>query len=320
MTPRVVVLATGGTIAGTAASPRDDLAYRAAVLPVGDLLGAMTPPPGLDVEAEQVAQIDSKDMDLDRWLTLARRARFHLARPEVHGLVVTHGTDTLEETAWFLQRTLAPAKALVLSAAMRPANSPDADGPRNLADAMRVAADGSWHGVVAVMAGRVHGARGLRKLHPFRLDAFDSGDDGPLGRIDDGRALRQRDTPLALPALAALIDWPAGRWPRVAMISSHAGADGDLVRLAAEAGYRGLVVVGTGHATVHESLELALDAARASGIEVWSATRCTASDGVGSLPGSHDAGWFTPAQARVELLLRLAAADAAAAGAARQAP
>ena len=183
----VVVLGTGGTIAGTAARADDTLNYRSAQLGVAQLVAAVPPLAGLPLQAEQVAQLDSKDMDAATWLVLARRAAAHLARDEVAGVVVTHGTDTLEETAYFLHRVLAPAKPLVLTAAMRPASSLQADGPQNLLDAVTVALAPGARGVVAVLAGVVHGAADLRKQHGHRIDAFSSGDAGPVARVEDGR-------------------------------------------------------------------------------------------------------------------------------------
>ena len=114
---RIVILGTGGTIAGQAARADDAVGYTAGALGVQVLIDAVPPLQAVDLEAEQVAQLDSKDMDAATWQRLAQRAAHHLARPEVQGVVVTHGTDTLEETAWFLHRVLAPAKPLVLTAA-----------------------------------------------------------------------------------------------------------------------------------------------------------------------------------------------------------
>ena len=156
--PTVVILATGGTIAGRADDAADNVGYRSASLGVAALLAAVPPLRALPLEAEQLAQVDSKDMDFAVWQRLAQRAAFHLARSEVAGVVVTHGTDTLEETAYFLHRVLAPAKPLVLTAAMRPATSLQADGPQNLLDAVTRARTAGARGVLAVAAGTVHGA------------------------------------------------------------------------------------------------------------------------------------------------------------------
>ncbi|MBT9527770.1 MAG: asparaginase, partial [Rhizobacter sp.] len=147
----IVVLGTGGTIAGTSAVAGDNIGYTAAQIGVSQLVQAIPALSSVPLECEQVAQIDSKDMGFAIWRTLALRAAHHLARPEVTGVVVTHGTDTLEETAYFLQRVLEPAKPLVMTAAMRPATSPQADGPQNLLDAVRVAGHLGVQGVVAVL-------------------------------------------------------------------------------------------------------------------------------------------------------------------------
>jgi L-asparaginase len=155
-TEKIVVLGTGGTIAGLAQGAAQGR-YRAAQKPVGDLLAGVAVPAGVTLQLEQVAQIDSKDMDLAVWQSLLRACHKHLAEADVSGLVITHGTDTLEETAWLLQALMAPRKPVVLTCAMRPADAPDADGPRNLADALAVAADPGAQGVLVVCAGRILG-------------------------------------------------------------------------------------------------------------------------------------------------------------------
>ena len=117
---KIVVLATGGTLAGTACDPMDNIGYAAAQIGIEELLDAIPALRGLPLVAEQVSQIDSKDMGFEVWRELALRCGHWLAQDEVRGIVVTHGTDTLEETAFFLQSVLAPAKPVVLTCAMRP--------------------------------------------------------------------------------------------------------------------------------------------------------------------------------------------------------
>ena len=184
---KVVVLGTGGTIAGTAASSSEQVAYTAAQLGVAQLTAAL---PGLDkvldgrqLVLEQVVQLDSKDMDHATWQLLARRCAHWLAQADVGALVITHGTDTIEETAWFLQSVLQPSKPVVMVCAMRPASSDEADGPQNLLDAFTVSAQTLAAGVSVVCAGVIHSARDVQKVHPYRLDAFSSGDAGPLGEV-----------------------------------------------------------------------------------------------------------------------------------------
>lgn len=283
---RRVILGTGGTIAGRASRPGDNVGYVAGQVTAQDLLATVPALSGMPLEVEQVSQIDSKDMGLAVWQRLAERVVHHIERPEVAGVVITHGTDTLEETAYFLQRVLQPAKPVVLTCAMRPATALVPDGPQNLLDAVTVAGDARARGVLAVCAGHVHAAEHVAKVHTYRVDAFDSGDAGPLGCVEEGQvrwfhgvpvdgvaaeATRQRlETLLEVLSL-----------PRVAWITSHADADGDQVRAllaygAIHSGSRlqGLVVAGTGNGTLHQSLESALLEAQTQGVRVWRASRC----------------------------------------------
>jgi L-asparaginase len=300
----VVILGTGGTIAGSGA----DVGYAAGQLSVQTLVGAVPALAARALEAEQVAQVDSKDMSQAIWQRLAQRAAHHLERPEVVGLVVTHGTDTLEETAWFLQRVLAPAKPVVLTAAMRPATSLQADGPQNLLDAVTLAAWPGVHGVLAVLQGRVHGPAEVRKRQPFALDAFDSGEDGPLALVQEGRVRALRPWPVGQALGLDRIAADPATWPRVDIVVSHAGADGVVVEALMAAGTRGLVVEGTGNGSVHASLLAALARAQAAGLPVLRATRCSGGAIVGAPEGAlPSAGELTPAKARVELLLQLLA-------------
>ena len=306
----VVVLGTGGTIAGTAADAGDNVGYTAAQIGIGRLVAAIPPLAGVPIECEQVAQLDSKDMDHATWQRLAQRAAHHLARENVCGVVVTHGTDTMEETAYFLQRVLAPAKPLVLTGAMRPATSLQADGPQNLLDAVAVAREPGARGVTVVFAGTVHGAFDVRKVHPYRLDAFSSGDAGPIAYVEEGRLRRLREWPQgAALGLDSIARDPAA-WPRVEIVTSHAGASGAIVDALVASGVKGLVVAGTGNGKVHRELQAALDRAQASGVRVERATRCTT--GAIVAPSDADAppesAALSPAQTRIALLLELLAA------------
>lgn len=300
----VAVLATGGTIAGTAADPGDNIGYTAAQLGVKALVDAVPALREVPLLTGQVAQLDSKDMDFDVWAVLARRVAELLAREDIAGVVITHGTDTLEETAYFLQRVLAPTKPVVLAAAMRPATALLSDGPQNLLDAVTLAREPGARGVMAMLAGTVHSALDVRKVHSYRVDAFGSGDAGPLGYMEEGRLRRMRDWPGgdAL-GLAGLAD---DDWPWVELITSHAGARPEGVRALVGAGVRGIVVAGTGNGSLHHALEAALLEAQRAGVTVWRSTRCGAGP-VQMKPGDGlpAAGTLTPVQARIELMLQL---------------
>ena len=309
-TKRVVVLGTGGTIAGTSADAGDNVGYTAAQRGVAQLVAAVPALAQVALETEQVAQLDSKDMGYAVWRQLAQRIAQHLARADVAGVVVTHGTDTLEETAWFLQRVLAPAKPVVLTAAMRPATALHSDGPQNLVDAIGIVGEPGARGVVVALAGTLHAARDVRKVHPYRIDAFSSGDAGPIGRIEEGRLRRLRDWPEAGDVLGVeSLPQESSGWPWVEIVTSGVQADGAAVRALLSAGVRGFVVATTGNGSVHTDLEAALHAAQQQGVAVLRATRCldgtiieAASAQPDTLPSAGD---LTPVKARVELMLRL---------------
>jgi L-asparaginase len=307
MQTKIVILGTGGTIAGTAASATDAVGYTAAQLGVARLLAAVPALAGLPIECEQVAQLDSKDMDHATWQRLAQCAAHHLARAEVAGVVVTHGTDTLEETSYFLQRVLAPAKPLVLTAAMRPATSLQADGPQNLFDAVTLARDGRVGGVSVVIAGRVWAGAEVRKVHTYRLDAFSGGDAGPVALIEAGQVRVLAAQPAVGDAIGLdAIARDTATWPRIEIVLNHAGASGALVDALVAQQVDGLVAAGTGNGTLSASLEAALRRAAHAGVRVLRASRCAAGPVQGGdsveLPS---AGTLTAVQARVELLLQL---------------
>lgn len=309
----IVVLGTGGTIAGRAATSEDNTGYVAGQISAADLVEAIPALSALPLEFEQVAQLDSKDMDHVTWQRLAQQAAVHLARPEVGALVITHGTDTLEETAYFLHRVLAPSKPVVMTAAMRPATSRQADGPQNLVDATTLAQTAGAAGVMVVMAGRVHSAVDVFKAHAYQLDAFSSGERGPLALIEEGQLRQLRPWPVGHGAVGlSALPPDTAAWPRVDLLISHAASDGRLVQALLDAGAGGILVAGCGNGNVHVQLEQALRQAQAQGVPVWRSTRClmgsvvsgpssAGEDAPPSLPTTS----LSPVKARVELMLCL---------------
>ena len=304
---RIVVLGTGGTIAGRG-QPGTDLGYVAGQIGVEDLLSGVPELAGVPVACEQVAQIDSKDMRFDVWQSLAARCAHWLAQPDVTGIVVTHGTDTLEETAWFLQRVLAPAKPVVITCAMRPATALVPDGPQNLVDAFTAARHPGARGVLAVCAGVVHGAAEVRKVHTYRLDAFGSGDAGPIGYVEAGRVRQLREWPrsVADPALSDAVA-RAREWPWVEIVTNHAGAGARTVDALVAAGVHGLVVAGTGNGSLNAAMEQALLRAMGQGLRVVRSTRCLDGEVIVQAGDALPAHPLTPVKARVDLLLELLA-------------
>lgn len=330
--PKIVILGTGGTIAGQAEASTQGVGYRAGQISVEGLIAAVPDLPqiaatrnGAALEAIQLAQIDSKDMDWKVWRGLLQAVANALEDTQVQALVITHGTDTLEETAWLLQTVLQPRKPVVLTCAMRPATSLQADGPQNLRDAMAVAASGRA-GVWLAAAGEVHAAQRLLKVHPYRLNAMCSYEGGPCAWVEEGY-VRWVSNP------EQLQPWPPAQiqkllqldeLPWVELLQSGALQSARAVQALVAAGVQGLVVAGTGNATVHKDLLAALLKARSQGVMIWCTTRCLEGQVVGAnKPAVHaideiaaclrpaasadelDVVLLPPSKARVAMMLEL---------------
>jgi L-asparaginase len=332
---KVVVLATGGTIAGTAASSADHTGYTAAQLGVQQLLGGISglaeTLQGAQLVAEQVAQIDSKDMDFATLARLTQRCAHWLGQGDVAGIVITHGTDTLEETAWFLHLTLPAAllaaKPVVLTCAMRPATSSEADGPRNVCDAVRVALHHEARGVLCVCAGDVHSAQQVQKVHTHALNAFSSGDTGPVAvvqgdqirfnainesNLQSNKSVAQLNIAQAAMETVAFELIKIQTWPRVEIVLNHAHASGSIVRalLADPANaadpLRGIVVAGTGNGTLSTGLQAALMQAHSQGVQVLRASRCAWGGVSATAQDMFPCTELSAVKARVQMVLEIA--------------
>ena len=254
--PKIVILGTGGTIVSSGNDPLMLTGYRIKGLNVETLLCAV---PELQyfarIEAHQIANIDSSSMTFSIWLELGRAIEKAAADPDTAGIVVTHGTDTMEETAWFTHLTAKTQKPIVFTGAMRPATALSADGPLNLLNAVRIAADpkAAGRGVLVALNDVILSARDAMKISPTNAAAFGPNVQGPLGLIAGaeilwlGRPERAfgSETPFSIPKLAAL------EIPRVDIVYSHADDDGVMVRAACDAGARAIVHAGTGNGSIH---------------------------------------------------------------------
>lgn len=273
--PRIVVVATGGTIAGSAASATDTTGYRAGTTGIADLLAAVPEALTLaDITGEQFASIDSSDVTDEVLLRLARRVDALLASPDVDGVVVTHGTDTLEESAYFAHLVLDSHKPVVFTGAMRPASALSADGPLNFFAAVAAASAPASRGmgVLVVLNDEIHSARDVSKSTSLRVDSFAS-PYGPLGVVVGGRVLYYRAvsrphtvaTEFHLGGIDAL--------PTAGIIYAHSGLDESVSDLIAAAGYAVIVHAGFGNGTVSSRVVAPLEAARRAGALVVRATR-----------------------------------------------
>jgi glutamin-(asparagin-)ase len=307
--PRIAVVATGGTIAGSAADATDATGYRAATTGIAELLTAI---PALarvaEIRGEQFAQIDSSDMTDSLLIALARRVQDLADNEDVDGIVLTHGTDTLEETAYFLHLALATDKPVVLVGSMRPPTALSADGPRNMYAALVTAASPRLRGqgVLVVMNDEIHSARDVSKVSSQRLDAFAS-PYGPLGVVSDGTPQLYRS--VARPHTTATEFAIPDSLPRAAVLFAHSGLDESHV--AALGDYDVIVHAGFGNGTVSARLVDALEAARARGTLVVRASR-TGSGTLTTIGASRDVvnGWVVvsdqnPQRARLLAALAL---------------
>lgn len=270
--PRLLVLGTGGTIAGSAASATGG-SYAAGELKLDQLLKDLS---GLGLEAEliakPIAQTGSQDMGWDVWDVLHREVSAAQNDGEVDGILVTHGTDTAEETAYLLDLTLPADKPVVLVGAMRPAGAVGADGMRNFANAVRVASDpdACGRGPLLVMGDTVFAAKDVRKAATSNIDAFKGYPRGPIARVTPssldwfGGATRVGE--------AARYAWPEAP-PRVAILTAGAGMDAKPVEALLGIGCAGIVLAGMGQGNAPGCVLDALSDAVKSGVPVVRSAR-----------------------------------------------
>lgn len=274
--PRVIILATGGTIAGSGESSTK-AAYTAGKIPIENLLNAVPEMHKLGkIKGEQIAQIGSQDMNVETWLKLSNRINEIFEKNEADGVVITHGTDTQEETAYFLELTVNSKKPVVLVGAMRPATAMSQDGNRNLLDAVMVAAspNSKEAGVVIAMNEAVFAARDVTKTITTNMATFQSRNFGPIGLIFDGKvsyyykSLRSPDKKFDVKGLTKL--------PQVEIVYGYADASPRAVKAAKEEGVKGIVYAGMGNGNFNAPVGEALADAAKSGIIVCRAARAGA--------------------------------------------
>ena len=303
--PLVSILATGGTVAS-----RADGSGGATAQDGGAELVARLAVSGVQVRVRDVLRIGSFRMTLDRVSLLARAVAEELSDPEVAGVVVTHGTDTTEETAFFLDLFHGDARPVVLTGAQRPADAPDTDGPRNVGDAVTVATDPDARGlgVLVTFGGQVFPARGTRKAHTLAADTFTNPHGGALGWVHEGR-VGVVAVPRRGPALELAAFDPDGL--RVDVVVCHPDADGTALRAFADAGARGVVLEATGAGNANPEICASVRELTGAGIVVVTSTRVAAGpvtalygDGGGvdlEQAGALPSGLLRPSQARMLL-------------------
>jgi L-asparaginase len=273
--PNIVVLATGGTIAGAAASDVQ-AGYTSGQVGVEQLLAAVPQAKKLaNLRGEQISNIGSQDMNDEVWLKLARRVNELVAMPDVAGVVITHGTDTIEETAFFLNLVVKSRKPVVLTASMRPSTALSADGPLNFFNAVAVAAskDAVGRGVLVVLNDWIHGASSLTKTSTTAVQTFLSPLTGLVGTvaygdIDWNRAPIGKNTTASEFSLDGVTSLP-----RVDIIMAHENMDGALIDAAVAAGAKGIVIAGVGNGNMTAAALKSLEKQAKSGVVCVRASR-----------------------------------------------
>ncbi len=308
--PNIAVFATGGTIAGAGQSSTGS-AYSAGKVSVNHLVAAVPEIAKVaNVTPVQVAQIGSQDMSDEVWLKLAQSINADCGKYD--GFVITHGTDTMEETAYFLQLTSKCKKPIVMVGAMLPSTGLSADGPRNLFNAVVTAADPATaqQGVVVAMDNIVIGAREVSKTSTVQPETFQAANFGKVGTIYNGhvtyesKSLRDySNTPFDVSKLTSL--------PKVGIVYNHAGVEGVQAEALVKAGYKGIVSAGVGNGNVHKSIWPVLEKAAKDGIVVVRSSRVptggTTKDAEVDDKAMHwvSSGDLTPQKARILLQLAL---------------
>jgi L-asparaginase len=248
--PRVWVLATGGTIAGTGSSPTDLSNYKAGSIMGEDLIDAVPQIKQVaDVKVQQVVNVPSPDITLDNWLTLSRRInQLFTEDPELAGIVVTHGTSTLEETAYFLNLTVKDDRPVVVVGAMRPSTAISADGPLNLLNAVRTAAapDARGKGVLVVLNDEINGARDVTKTNTYRVETFRSPELGYLGYIDEDKVSFYRSSTKRRTVDSEFDVSGIKELPKVEILYSYVQPSPLLIQALVASGVEGIVFAGTG--------------------------------------------------------------------------
>lgn len=310
--PNVSILATGGTIAGTAQSSTQMTGYKAGDLAIQTLIDAV---PSVNdyakVSGEQIVKISSNNLTDDVLLKLAKRCNELLKDKNVQGIVITHGTDTLEETAYFLNLTVNSDKPVVLVGAMRPATAISADGPLNLLNAVKLAADpkAKGHGVLVALNDQINGARDVTKTNTTNVATFKSPELGYLGYIAAGQNYFFRDSTKRHTTKSEFDVSKIEKLPRVDIVYSHANDDRVLVDASVKAGAKGIIHAGTGNGSIHENCEPGLVDAVKQGVIVVRSARVGNGVVTRSLPRWTEEGFLlgnTLSPQKARLLLQLA--------------
>lgn len=273
--PNIHILATGGTIAGTGGSSTATN-YTAGQVAISTLLEAVPELQNIaNVTGEQVVRIGSQDMSDEVWLVLAKRINELMKDPDIDGIVITHGTDTMEETAYFLNLTVHGDKPVVMVGAMRPSTAISADGPLNLYNAVVTACaeESKGKGVLVVMNSDILGAENVTKMHTTGVQTFQAPNAGALGYVFNSKAFYNQE-PLKKHTTESVFDVTnLDKLPKVGIVYSHSNISPDMVEPMLKNDYDGIIYAGVGNGNIHKDVFPVLEKARKKGIQVVRSSR-----------------------------------------------
>lgn len=311
--PTIKIIATGGTIAGKATSSTDTTGYQSGALNINEIIGSIPDLHNIaNVEYEQLFNIDSVDMTVERLLKLSKYVNEVLQDDQIDGVVITHGTDTLEETAYFLHLTIKSRKPVVLVGAIRPATALSADGPLNLYNSIKVACHRQTYGrgVLIVFGERIGSARFMIKTNSISTDTFKAIEQGCIGTIVGGDVYFYYKELKYLHTSETIFDIRSfDELPPVSIIYTHQGDNRYLYDAAVQAGAKGIIVATAGGNTVSERAKDGMDHAMKKGVIVVRSSRLTS--GMVSRTTMDDrhqfiaAEFLNPQKARILLMLAL---------------
>jgi len=274
--PKIMILATGGTIAGAQASTAE-AGYKSGSFSVDDLIKAVPQLKDMaDISGEQVANIGSQTMNHEVWLKLAKRVN-EVLKGETDGVVITHGTDTMEETAYFLGLVVKSDKPVVLVGSMRPATAIGADGPANLYNAVALAAnpEAKGRGPLVILNDEIHYAHEVQKTNSTQLDTFKSPNRGRAGVMNTGKAYFFSENTVRHTTKSEFsVDGKSvSDLPRVDIVYSYANLGRDAIDFLVKEGVKGIVLAGVGDGNSTDTAIAALSDAAKKGVAVVRATR-----------------------------------------------
>lgn len=311
--PRIIILATGGTIAGTNNSS-DKAGYTAGKMPISNLISSIPVANTIaTLSGEQISSVGSQDMSLEIWKKLATRINEIFGKNEADGIVITHGTDTQEETAYFLDLVVPHEFPVVITGSMRPSTAISADGPKNLLDAIIVAADtkSRGRGVLVSFNESIYDSREVTKTNTTKVNAFSSPNTGAIGQVYDGKVeyykRSERDT--SQQNFFSVNNKTS--FPKVEIVYMYADASADYINYLVQKKVDAIVIAGVGNGNFSKAFTDAIKKAKDANIIVCRASRClsgrvvldgeVSDDDLGTIVSDD----LNPQKARILLMLGL---------------